>query len=132
VLADLRVLRRNASDHDHDHEDGKRDRGQENDRRSRRTRHAVGRKPAHDGRRDRRDDRCNDDRPDDRLCRPEQPDDPREQKKQPDEEPRHAAEVTQPARRREHRRQLAGFQRAELDRPRFCRLAGPVSLEEVS
>jgi hypothetical protein len=65
------------------------------------------------------------------LCRPEQPDDPSQQEEYPDEEPRRPAEITQPSRRREDRRELTRFQGAELDRRLFCRFSGSVSSEQV-
>jgi hypothetical protein len=132
VLADLRVLRRDPSDHDHDYEDGKRDGAEQNERRSGRAWDSVSRQPANDRRSDRRHDCRDHEGPDNRLRRPEQPDNAGKEEEQPDEEPRSPPQISQPSRRREDRRELACFERAELDRRRLCRLAGPVSLEEVS
>ena len=88
-----------------DDEDGDgRDREQ-HERRRERARH-VPVENADDGHRDHRDDERADHRPGDRVRLREQPDEPEDEREHADQQPGAAAEVAQPARRRERAGQL--------------------------
>jgi hypothetical protein len=132
VLANLRGLRRDPVDHDHEHEHCDSGDREQNDRRSSGAREPMRREPPHYRGRNRRHDRRRDDGPHDCLRRPQEPDHSREQEEESDEEPRRAAEITQPARRGEHGRELPRLDRAQLDRRRrLSCIYGAVPLEEM-
>ena len=82
-------------------------------------RHVVTLKRADERRGDRRHDPRGDHRPADRVGRPQQPGQGGQEEQHADEQPGGAAEVAQPARRREHGRQLR-----QLSRPDRRRVGG--------
>ncbi len=103
---DAPFLRRDASEDDHEDEDADRQEPEQDDRRARRSRNAPALQHADQGHRYGRDDRPGYDWNHNGGHRSEQPGERRQEREDADQEPRRPAEVPQPARRREHRRQF--------------------------
>ena len=133
---DVPFLRRDASEDDDEDEDADRQEPEQDDRRARRSRNAVALQHADQRHRHGRDDRPGHDWAHDRVRRSEQPDERRQEREDADQEPRRPAEVPQPARRREQRRQFIelhgsdheGLAFVEPRRPRPVRVCASAPL----
>ena len=133
VLRDRGALCRDPGDHDDDHHRGDCRQREQHDYGPGGARH-VAREPGYERAGHGRDDRPGDHRADDRLGRAQHPAEDGEQGQDAEQQPGHAPEIPQPARRGEHRDELSRLGRRELEqrhrRRRRFRVLAP-SLEEV-
>ena len=131
VRPDPVALRGDPADDDEDDEEPERDQGEHDDDGSTPPRHAVALEPVHGGRADHREDQPRHHRVDDRRGRRQEQHEPDEERGRADEEPGRDPEVSQPARRREDRRELVELARVELDDLRLFGRRVPVGVAEA-
>ena len=118
LARDLVVLRGDPADHQHDDHACGRDDEEQDEHGSGRPRDAMSLQPTDDGHRDGGDDDRRENRIDDRGGGAEQPGEPGEDEEDAGEQPGAAAEVAEPARGCEHRREV--IELAPRDRPRLA------------